>query len=565
MNNEPTEREIVLIALGGSGTRTAVLLREKIAQIESENLGNIRVNCRVLSIDFGNAPEFRNFVGNEEYLPLLRSGENLFDNWANLFRDIENSGTSIQPWAKVGPPSEIEIFLARDAQQSGIRRVDYLLQIHQSIERITQSIQSILEKVLIGKDEGWMGPNIIILGSLAGRTSSELYVPILKILEELSPKFEFAQVLSFLYTPTAIEKLFQRHSTLENSINSFKAINRIVNYFWSDSARVVRPAQFLINKADHLLVRNQDNDVKDTKNKTMENILRLVYLDPNTTTWNSYYVNWIIGSSRNLDLTRTKNPNDLNHPQIFALLDSEESSLTESGINEDFLKKVHPHHSSDWAWIENSDQAVLCGTEALSPWVFNCLTKPIESQLERAMGYMGIDILEILYSHDLYDSVPVSSEKLQQIIFSINVAALLKKIKVVEDEHYCEFQFIALGDKNHLSLKIPSFFGRFFPNRIEAIIAYIPFALIESSRNGQLSMLDFYQIDGAALLSNFLNTFQSTESSQSELDNLIEDVKTRVEKIESAAYSSNKIRDMLVGDLKALKTSIADLKFRPFN
>jgi len=565
VNNEPTARELVLIALGGSGRRTAVLLREKIAQIESENLGNIRVNCRVLSIDFPTTQDTGYLVGSDEYLPLLMPGENLFDSWANLFREIEKSGASMQPWMKVGVPSETELYLARDAQQSGIRRVDYLLQVHQSMERITRSIQSILEKAHVGKDEGWIGPNIIILGSLAGRTSSELYVPVLKVLEELSPKFQFDQVISFLYTAAVFEELFP--SKFENSINSFVAINKIVNYFWSDSETAVRPTQFLINKADDLLARNRDNDVRDIKNKTVDSILQLVYLDPNTTTWNSYYVNWIKGSCVNFDLSQMKVPNNLNHPQIFALLDAEQSSLTESGVNENFLKKVHPDHSSDWAWIENNDQAVLCGTKALSPWVFSCLTKPIEFQLAINMGRPETipKILEILYSNDLYDSIPVSQEKLRQIIFSINVAALLKKIKFVEDGYFCEFQFMALGDKNHSSLKIPSSFRSFFPNRIQALIAYLPFALIESSRNGQLSILDIYHIDGKALLSDFFSTFQKTEDSQKEIDNLIEDVNKRIEVIESAAYTNKKFQDMVVSDLKELQASITDLKFRPFN
>jgi hypothetical protein len=565
VNSDPTARELVLIALGGSGRRTAVLLREKIDQIESENLGNVRVNCRVLSIDFPSTQDTGYIVRNEEYLPLLRPGENLFDNWAELSRDIEKSGASMQPWMKVGVPSEMELYLARDAQKSGIRRVDYLLKVHQSIERITINIRSILEKASTGKDVEWMGPDVVILGSLAGRTSSELYVPVLKVLEELSDKFQFAQVLSFLYTPAVFEELFP--PKFENSINSFTAINRIVSYFWSDRESAIRPAQFLINKADDHLANYRDDVVRKLKNETVDNILQLIYLEPNINTWNNYCVNYIKGSFRSIDLLQMKDPGNINHSQIFALLDTRESSLTESAIDADFLKKVHPGDFFEWAWIKNGDQAVLCGTRALSPWVFSCLVKPIEFQLAVNMGRpeTSAKILEILYSNDLYDSIPVSRQKLRQIIFSINVATLLKKIKVVEDGHYCEFQFMPLEDKNHLSLKMPSSFRSFFPNRIQALIGYLPFALIESSRTGQLSILGFYQIDGEALLSDFLNNFQNTENSGIEIASLIEEVKKRIEFIESTADRNEKFQEMLVRDLKELQISIADLEFKPFN
>jgi hypothetical protein len=145
------------------------------------------------------------------------------------------------------------------------------------------------------------------------------------------------------------------------------------------------------------------------------------------------------------------------------------------------------------------------------------------------------------------------------------VATLLKKIKVVEDGHYCEFQFMPLDDKNHLSLKMPSSFRSFFPNRIQALIAYLPFALIESSKTGQLSILGFYQIDGEALLSDFLNNFQNTENSGVEIASLIEEVKKRIEFIESTADRNEKFQEMLVRDLKELQISIADLEFKPFN
>ena len=561
MSNEPEAREWLLIALGGSGRRTAVALREKIAGIESENSGKIRVTCRVLSIDFSSTQDTGYVVSNEEYFPLLTNGENLFDQWARL--DIENKkpGALIQPWMKVGFPSEMELYLARDAQQSGIRRVDYQLLLHNSIERISKHIRSILEEASVGKDGRWMGRNIIILGSLAGRTSSISYVPVLKVLEELSKEFQFDHTFSFLYTPKAIQEAYYLNNP-ENSINSLAAINQIVNYFWGDSDSTFQPAQFLINNLSNILASHRDENTEVEYNETVENILKLIYLDQNTPSWNGYYFNWMRGGAGLPDLTGM---NNINHRQIFAMLDSKELSLSESGINEEFFKQVHPGHTADWVWIEDHDQRVLCGTMALSPWVFSCLTKPIDSQLLSRMGRGPITpMLEILYSNGLYNSIPASQKKISQIISSLHMAFLLKKIKVVQDVSHCEFQFMHTGNKGYLSLKIPSAFREFFASNVQAIVAYLPFVLLESSKNGHLSSLDFYQISGEALLSDFIENCQSAEESQKEVANLIAAMDKRIEFLESTSDTNMNFHELLVSDLKKMQTSLANLEFKPF-
>ena len=565
MSNEPEAREWLLIALGGSGRRTAVALREKIAEIESENRGNIRVTCRMLSIDFPSAQDTGYVVSNEEYFPLLRHGENLFDHWARLDTENKKPGALIQPWMKVGIPSEIELYLARDAQQSGIRRVDYQLLVHHSIERITKHIKSTLEEASVGKDGSWMGPNIIILGSLAGRTSSISYVPVLKVLEELSKEFKFHHTFSFLYTPEAIQEAYHLNNP-ENSINSLAAINQIVNYFWGDSDSTFRPAQFLINNLSNILASHRDDNTEVEYNETVENILKLIYLDQNTHSWNGYYVNWILGSWGLPDLTGMKDSKNLFHRQIFAILDSKESSYSESGINEEFFKHIHPVYTGDWAWIEDRDQRVLCGTMALSPWVFSCLTKPVDFQISSQVGNPAswTRTLEILYSNGLYTSIPASQKRISQIISSLHVAFLLKKIKVVQDVSYCEFQFMPTGHKEYLSLKIPSAFREFFASHVQALVAYLPFALIESSKNGQLSSLDFYQISGEALLWEFVESYQSTEEFEIEVTNLIAALDKRIEFLESKYDTNIYFHDLLISDLKKMRTLIANLEFKSF-
>ena len=161
------------------------------------------------------------------------------------------------------------------------------------------------------------------------------------------------------------------------------------------------------------------------------------------------------------DLTGMKDSNNLNHRQIFAMLDSKESSLSESGINEEVFKQVHPGYTADWVWIEDHDQRVLCGTMALSPWVFSCLTKPVHSQISSQVSNPASwsRTLEILYSNGLYNSIPASQKKISQIISSLHMAFLLKKIKVVQDVSHCEFQFMHTGNKGYLSLKIFAYFS----------------------------------------------------------------------------------------------------------
>ena len=565
MSNEPEAREWLLIALGGSGRRTAVALREKIAGIESENSGKIRVTCRVLSIDFSSTQDTGYVVSNEEYFPLLTNGENLFDQWARL--DIENKkpGALIQPWMKVGFPSEMELYLARDAQQSGIRRVDYQLLLHNSIERISKHIRSILEEASVGKGGRWMGPNIIILGSLAGRTSSISYVPVLKVLEELSKEFIFDHTFSFLYTPKAIQEAYYLNNP-ENSINSLAAINQIVNYFWGDSDNTFLPAQFLINNLSNILASHRDENTEVEYNETVENILKLIYVDQNTPSWNGYYFNWMRGGAGLPDLTGMKDSNNINHRQIFAMLDSKELSLSESGINEEFFKQVHPGYTADWVWIEDRDQRVLCGTMALSPWVFSCLTKPVHSQISSQVTSQAswARTLEILYSNGLYNSIPASQKKISQIISSLYMAFLFKKIKVIQDVSYCEFQFMPSGDKKYLSLKIPTAFREFFASNVQALVAYLPFALLESSKNGQLSSLDFYQIDGEALLSDFIDSYQSTEEFEKEATNLIAALDKRIGLLESESDTKMNFHNLLISDLKKMRTLIANLEFKPF-
>ena len=292
MSNEPEAREWLVIALGGSGRSTAVALREKIAEIESENRGNIRITCRVISIDFSSRQDTGYIVKNEEYLALLQQDENLYEHWNRLEVENQKNEALVQPWMKVGLPSEIDLYLARDAQQSGIRRVDYQLLVHHSIQRISNHIKSTLEEAFLGKDPSWMGPNIIILGSLSGRTSSISYVPVLKVLEELSKEFKFDHTFSFLYTPEAIQEAYHLNNP-ENSINSMAAINQIVNYFWGDSDSTFRPAQFLINNLSNILASHRDENTEVEYNETVENILKLIYLDQNTPSWNGYYFNWI--------------------------------------------------------------------------------------------------------------------------------------------------------------------------------------------------------------------------------------------------------------------------------
>ena len=120
------------------------------------------------------------------------------------------------------------------------------------------------------------------------------------------------------------------------------------------------------------------------------------------------------------------------------------------------------------------------------------------------------------------------------------------------------------GNKGYLSLKIPSAFREFFASNVQAIVAYLPFVLLESSKNGHLSSLDFYQISGEALLSDFIENCQSAEESQKEVANLIAAMDKRIEFLESTSDTNMNFHELLVSDLKKMQTSLANLEFKPF-
>jgi hypothetical protein len=99
---------------------------------------------------------------------------------------------------------------------------------------------------------------------------------------------------------------------------------------------------------------------------------------------------------------------------------------------------------------------------------------------------------------------------------------------------------------------------------VQALVAYLPFALLESSKNGQLSSLDFYQIDGEALLSDFIDSYQSTEEFEKEATNLIAALDKRIGLLESESDTKMNFHNLLISDLKKMRTLIANLEFKPF-
>lgn len=294
MDSEQVARNVLLVALGGSGRRTAVMLTEKISQANNENVVAAQVNLKVLSIDFPPNQDTGYFVEPDEYLPILRHGTDITQCWQDL--QVEMSSIpeeDREPWMGVGPISESELWLARDAQQSGIRRVDYFLLIHQAREQIEKKIREMLS--MFTQDGNANSEiSVIILGSLVGRTGSISYVPVVKILESLTTEFNFAKNFSFLYMPLA----FEMNVHIENELNFFKAISRIRRHCEKESESNLSLMQFLVDEPNPMLTSYRDPERPLPYSQLIECIEKLVYLGGREVTTSETYEEWLHSMKR---------------------------------------------------------------------------------------------------------------------------------------------------------------------------------------------------------------------------------------------------------------------------
>lgn len=298
MNGEHLQKNVLLIALGGSGRKTAVVLSEKISQARQEMDNGAQVNLKVVSIDFPTVQSNGYLVKPEEHLSILGYGTNITECWQDLQEEMKLIPEEEQePWMNVGPISESELWLAQDAQQSGIRRVDYFLLIHQARKLIEKKIREALSTF---DQDGNANSEItlIILGSLAGRTGSISYIPTLKILNALVNEFKFASSFSFLYTPQA----FEMNIHVENELNFFESLSRIRRYFKTESVRNFNLAQILVDEPDPILTSSRDGGRPAPYSEIIERIENLIELPVNEASSSGSYEEWL-GSIKRIDIS----------------------------------------------------------------------------------------------------------------------------------------------------------------------------------------------------------------------------------------------------------------------
>lgn len=321
MSGEPVPENVLLVALGGSGRRTAVLLREKILHENQENSDSAEVNLKIISIDFPYNQDTGYFVKSEEYLPLLLPGLQFNECWKALQKDKESmTEEEKEPWMNIAPISQMELWLAQDAQQSGIRRVDYFLLAHYARPRIEGFVRDALAS--FPKTDNLPSPiTVIILGSLAGRTGSICYLPVVRIFDSLASEFKFESTFSFLYTPNAFE--MRMHP--ENEFNFLESLASIRNYFDHNSIRSFKPTQILVDEPNSLLTSYRDPERPLPFSQNIENIEELIGLAGNEDAASRGYEEWLRSIKRinisDIDALadRNKQRNSYNHNDRFAI------------------------------------------------------------------------------------------------------------------------------------------------------------------------------------------------------------------------------------------------------
>ncbi len=288
MDTARIAKNVLLIALGGSGRRTAVTLTEKFDEVRQDKASLQNINLKLISIDFPVVQDNGYFVDYKDHLAILRPETNITECWEMLQKEREvMHKEDEEPWMKVGPISEVELMLARDAQQSGIRRVDYFLLIHMARPRIEKLILDALTtfpKDVSKKPE----VSVIIIGSLIGRTGSIVYLPVLKVLESLTTEFTFNTSFSFLYTP----KAFEMQIRVENELNYFASLSRIRRYFKNQPEKRFDLKQFLVEESNPLLTSYRDHERPLAHSEIIKIIEKIVEIGGKAETSEASYEEW---------------------------------------------------------------------------------------------------------------------------------------------------------------------------------------------------------------------------------------------------------------------------------
>lgn len=281
-------KSVLVVALGGSGRKTAVYVSQKYSNSINGLPNESQLNLKVVSIDFQPVQWPGYLVSQEDYVPLFFHGMNLIQCWEEFEKERKIMTEKEEAWMGVGPITESELWLARDAQQSGIRRVDYFLLIHMARKRIEEKLRTELSKLLelSGPDSS---VEVIIVGSLVGRTGSISYIPVVKILDSLAADFRLLPSYSFLYAPQA----FHMRVHPEHEFNFLQSLASIRRHFLSGLHKNFALTQFLVEEPDPLLTSYGDEDRALPYSETIESIKSLIELNAGESTSGESFEEWL--------------------------------------------------------------------------------------------------------------------------------------------------------------------------------------------------------------------------------------------------------------------------------
>jgi hypothetical protein len=288
-------KNVLLIALGGSGHKLGVSLLEKIGNKESETSSVTELNYKLVSVDFGPGLHSGFPVDPMDCVFLTNPSTNLTHLWAK-FEEKRQEVEVEEPWMQVGPISDIELWLAQDAQQSGIRRVDYELLVYWAEGQIFTKLHETLLTSFPQANESNSAIEVIVLGSLAGRTGSISYPVVLRILNSLALEFNLKTCHSFLYSPSVFDRFYRNDERIVNFLVSTTRIRRVLS---QSDVSVFDPTLFLLDEEGDLLSMYRDwhnqphQDIPFSE--TVEMILKLIQLDRNSENLKDRFKNWLQG------------------------------------------------------------------------------------------------------------------------------------------------------------------------------------------------------------------------------------------------------------------------------
>lgn len=241
--SEKKVKNVLFLALGGHGTYLARLLNEKIAEKKEKSQVDLKINSKILAID--NTRGTGDFVGAENFVYIPGPYHSIYEAWADFQKIRKLKKSSEEPWMDIGPRP-------KDPVISGVRYADGKLFMHLARDRIYLKIRETLVNSFPKSNDSQPIISVVILGSLAGMTSSTSYTPVLKILETLNREFNIAPSYSFLFTPQAMRNAYGDMGTVP-SLCFLSSAAEIHDYFRNYKG-AFKPTQFLIDKVEDCLI-----------------------------------------------------------------------------------------------------------------------------------------------------------------------------------------------------------------------------------------------------------------------------------------------------------------------